>query len=851
MIRVNGTTYKWLGDDPAGNNTSAKVTNIQITPTRSIFVMTAGPMNVTVTFLSPVEPDDWVKQSIPFSYVSVEAQSLDGNSYSVQMYSDISAEWDSGDRNNPIITWSNASTTKSMYHQIQLQKPAPYTEITNQAQDGTTYYAISTVSTIYIYVLPCVITSQMDFLSVTRNQFQTKGVLTNAGSTAFTTITPYVVSFSTLYPRFITYTTRSRFRTFPVFALAVDLGTIKATDSPVTWSVGFVHDPSILYTTAAGNAQVRRPYYVTQYTRIEDVSLAVQIDAVTSNFLAALARAVALDQKIMGDATRVHSSQYADIVALSTRQTMGALDITVGTDSNGTVVPGDIMVFMRNTGTDRRANPVERIYAAFPMFLYLNASLGGALLSPLLAAQPASLSGQTYAAMDIGSQYPEAQGPSRVPQEGVEQSGNMLILMLAHARISGDGTLLSQYYDTAKRWADYLVGNALESQDQQNQDNGEASQMTNIALKGIIGVRVMAEIAYAVGEDSDATHYADQASSLLDSFLSRATSSDGSHLLGKYNDEQSWSSMYNIFADKMLGLNFVPQSAIDMHTQFLASRLESSGLPIDSDADQIANAAWVLFTSAFVSDSAVRDALIEGVHNHANFNQSAGVFPERYNASNGFPRNGFAGPSLGGLFSHLALTLPNKTISAASVTSVSVSASGRQPPGRTTDLRAVVGGVIGGLAVVAISVVAFFFLRRRCRQHRQRLERAQKSAVVRQVPTRHPTPFTYSQVATVGSTHGLDLAGQLDVAGGNRRKVVPPSSKPVDQRDPSLPAVSALPDIEAQTDLGSRTETAVDLDRNSLSTTEVVELRTEVENLRRVMQQFHAQRLEAPPEYEE
>ena len=52
----------------------------------------------------------------------------------------------------------------------------------------------------------------------------------------------------------------------------------------------------------------------------------------------------------------------------------------------------------------------------------------------------------------------------------------------------------------------------------------------------------------------------DNASALLGSFLSRATSSDGSRLLGKYGDQQSWSSMYNIFADKMLGLSFVPQS---------------------------------------------------------------------------------------------------------------------------------------------------------------------------------------------------------------------------------------------------------------------------------------------------
>ena len=37
-------------------------------------------------------------------------------------------------------------------------------------------------------------------------------------------------------------------------------------------------------------------------------------------------------------------------------------------------------------------------------------------------------------------------------------------------------------------------------------------------------------------------------------------SSGGSRLLGNYGDQQSWSTMYNLFADKMLGLDFVPQS---------------------------------------------------------------------------------------------------------------------------------------------------------------------------------------------------------------------------------------------------------------------------------------------------
>ena len=42
------------------------------------------------------------------------------------------------------------------------------------------------------------------------------------------------------------------------------------------------------------------------------------------------------------------------------------------------------------------------MYAAFPMFLYLNASLGGAMLAPLLESQENVNGDIAYAAQDIG-----------------------------------------------------------------------------------------------------------------------------------------------------------------------------------------------------------------------------------------------------------------------------------------------------------------------------------------------------------------------------------------------------------------------------------------------------------------
>ena len=57
------------------------------------------------------------------------------------------------------------------------------------------------------------------------------------------------------------------------------------------------------------------------------------------------------------------SSQYSDIVSLATRQVMGTLDITVGTDSNKNVVPGDVKVFMKNLGTNRCVFPFYAVFS--------------------------------------------------------------------------------------------------------------------------------------------------------------------------------------------------------------------------------------------------------------------------------------------------------------------------------------------------------------------------------------------------------------------------------------------------------------------------------------------------------
>ncbi|RPD75342.1 hypothetical protein L226DRAFT_534905 [Lentinus tigrinus ALCF2SS1-7] len=868
-IRVDGTTFSWMGQDGIGNGT-ATVTDIEITPTRSIFVMQAGPMNLTVTFLSPIEPEDWVKQSFPFSYLSIEAASLDGASHSVQVYSDISGEWLSGNRSSP-ISWRNTQTGSSIFHELELQTPTPNVEIANQAQDGKAYYAMASRTGL---------TWQIDTDTSTRNLFASQGSLANIESNAFGPINS----------------------PFFVFALAVDLGTITSTSDPVTWCAGYVRDPSVQYTTGSGETQNRRPYFFSKYS---DISSA--IDAFTTDFSAAHDRAVALDQKIIGDAAKI-SSEYVDLASLGARQTFGALDITVLSDDKGNVDASDVKIFMKDVGTSLRVNPVERLYAAFPTYLYLNASFGGSLLAPLLESQD-GLTGQQYAAQDLGTGYPLAILTPGTHSKGIEQTGNMLIMMYAHARVSGDGTLLAQHYNLTKRWADYLVSNTLTFDDQASADGETKANMTNLALKGIISVKAMAEISRAVGKDSDAQEYDSHASALIGSWLSLAESSSQQHLLGVYGDQQSWALLYNIYADLLLGTNLIPQSIIEGQTQFYGSLLTTApvfGLPIDSSAGQQSSAAWSLLTAATVTDDGVRNQLIQGVWSRISSNTTLGAFPDQYNGATGAILSGAPSPAIGAMFSHLALTVPNTTIVVpADATSSGSGSNSKSGDGKKSNIGAIVGGVVGGIAVVGLGILGFFLWRRRRNPHDDYAEKVEFVDEIHRPslspysypPNQDAVPFPYdSTVPLAGRPSGSDFAGQSQYTDPGVAGLGTPSI-PAAPRSPSSPSTNSgyaqlaydsptpqplsqagiskareaalnrpqhqyTSSMSASSATGSAAPTASSTDPlspssgsrsgvgSSISPTEVVSLRAEVENLRRVMQEIRADRFEPPPEYQ-
>ncbi|KAH9858969.1 hypothetical protein C2E23DRAFT_717283 [Lenzites betulinus] len=605
-IRVDSLTYSWMGSNET-TASSVSVVDVQITATRSIFIIHAGPMNLTVTFLSPIEPSDWVLQSLPFSYVSVDASSLDGKTHDVQLYSDITSDWVSGSRVES-IQWSHTDAAGYTYHQVNLTDPQPFAEENTQARDGVAYYAMGARPGL---------TWQIGNNATVRGQFDSSGVLTNVSST----------------PEFGNIQVNHA-----AFAIAVDLGQIQSTSTSITWMVGFVRNPTIMYTAPDGSTEPLSPYFVTKYGN--DIGSAIR--DLTSGFGDTVQRAVAFDNAVIANASQI-SQNYSEVVSLAARQTMASLDLTVSLDSDGNANASDVRIFMKDIGAGTILNPPTQcellfpdgLYAAMPMFISLNASLLGSLLSPLLDAQD-DLSGLPYAIQDL----------ARLTTTALE-TGNMLIMAYAHARFSGDGSLIHQHYNLTKRWADYLVANALTP----NEQYGSANQ-TNLALKGIVGIKTMAEISRALGQQFDAQQYDVHAAALIESWQSLALSTNKTaHVRGIYADAQSWVLLYNLYADRLLGTGLLSTSIQQEQTIFYKSLIN----PGELLCGRTYLYASMLFTAATALDDDVRDSLITGVWNRAAMTLVPGPFPGDHDVFSGQILDCAGGPAAGAMFSLLSL----------------------------------------------------------------------------------------------------------------------------------------------------------------------------------------------------
>lgn len=322
LARVDGTTYNLFGvGTPEANTQSCTVVSAEYTATHTKFVVDAGDAQFLLDFLSPVNPKDYLRQSLPFSYLTVSVIGvLNGVPANVQIYSDIDDSWNGQN----LVLWdqqsewkltNQGSTSVWLINHVggkQYEQGGPNSDM---ALWGSVAYATKSNGTSKL-------TTAAGQSSAVRSTFVSKGDLSSLGDTP-------------------------AWAKQGVTAFAHDLGVVNHRAS-VTFALGYTRDCDLEYLGSC-----RMGYYRSKYDPISAATFCLD------DYETAQQQSLDMDSSIQKQAMNAAGQKYADIVALSTRQTFGAMDLTI---PGNTMDTNDFMVFMKEISSDGNVNTVVSFF---------------------------------------------------------------------------------------------------------------------------------------------------------------------------------------------------------------------------------------------------------------------------------------------------------------------------------------------------------------------------------------------------------------------------------------------------------------------------------------------------------
>ncbi|KAL2222951.1 hypothetical protein M432DRAFT_28835 [Thermoascus aurantiacus ATCC 26904] len=675
-----------------GANYDASTTNLTyLIPAPS---SAGSPAELTVSFLSPITPTSTLRQAIPASYVTVYVDGV----FDVNIYIDLNGQWVSGDRGSQIV-WKFDNVILEGHKgslrkwQVRRETELLFSEIRDRAEWGTLHFTG-----------PADVRYESGTSAVLRQRFARTGTLQNVNDNAF----------------------RAIMDKEPVFAFskAFALNGTARSDS-VTFTIAHTQDPVVQFASARG-LTLMRPLWKSWFQTEEDLLAFHYTDFENAKTLSSN-----YSEQLAIDAYQSGAEDYVDIVTLSARQVLGATSFS-GTADNP-------ILFLKEISSNGNFQTIDVIFPSFPFFLYTSPRWLAYLLEPLIEHM---LSGQypnTYAMHDLGTHFPNATGHPDGKDEymPVEECGNILIMGLAlvnslrystndaawsiwssegePARLSTEensglfplvdlqvlsgidkqdskwggaqeGLELAQRwvrrsYPLWQQWTGYLVDFSLEPANQLSTDDfaGWLALQTNLALKGIIGINAMSEIAEVAGFDTDSSYYKNISDTYISKWEEFGMSRDKTHAKLAYDWYGSWTTLYNLYADALLCFHldgrddtfdvgggqtpinsgkqgFVPQHIYQKQSTWYHYVRQKYGLPLDS-RHLYTKTDWEFFAMAVASEY-VRSEILESVARWLNETVTDRPFTDLHNTEGdgGFPGpTFFARPVVGGHFAFLAL----------------------------------------------------------------------------------------------------------------------------------------------------------------------------------------------------
>ena len=614
MTRIDGKAYRLLGRAPA-SAAPMPLRKTTIHPTRTVYEFDTAGVALTLTFTTPLLPHNLAVFSRPVTYVSWEAVATDAGTHEVSVYFDNSAELVV---NDPVqeVAWSRFELADST--------GAPALDVIAIGSKDQPVLAKSgddlRIDWGYLYLSSPRSQEPRSFMgghSAARRAFAAGGSLPPSDDLRMP---------------------RQADDDWPVLAFAFDLGPVGRQTVRRHLTMAYDDRFSVEYFQ-----RKLRPFW-----RAGGMEAAGLLQASETGYEALAAACASFDTELEAGLRKAGGDRYAMLASLAYRQAMAAQKLAADLD-------GTPLLFPKENFSNGCISTVDVIYPASPLLMLLSPELFRASLTPVMEYAAMPRWKWPFAPHDLGT-YPKANGQvygggehTDENQMPVEESGNMLILLCAVAKVDGNAAYAQKHWPSVEKWARYLKEKGLDPENQLCTDDfaGHLAHNVNLSLKAIVALGAYGKLCAMAGRDAEAREYAALAEEYASKWLTMAD--DGDHFRLAFDKPGTWSQKYNLVWDRILDLGLFPPAVAEKELKYYRTKQNRYGLPLDNRADYT-KADWLVWTASLAADREQFEAMVSPLFDFLNETPDRVPFSDWYDTRTA-KQSGFQARSvIGGVF---------------------------------------------------------------------------------------------------------------------------------------------------------------------------------------------------------
>jgi hypothetical protein len=578
MIRIDGTTYRLMGDEPRDIPAFPQI-SLFVFPTQTIYTFEGPSIRVDFRFITPFLPNDLDMLSRPVTYLLWGIQAVDGQPHEVSIFFSASAEL-TVDRPNQKVVWSR--------QQIALPDAEPPRNLLALKMGSEEQPVLQ---------------KKGDDLRIDWGHLYTAAPTfpgTTATNGSFANCSKAFVETGKLPPNDDVRQPRPVNDDLPVSAFVFDLRKENQRES-CRILLAYDDEFSITYF-----GRKMRPFWRRNGAQIADLLKQAELD-----IRHIPRRCGEFDNELMADLTKLGGVKYAHIAASAYRQCLAANKLVA--DANG-----QPLLFPKENFSNGCIATVDVIYPMDPMFLLLSPTLAKASLVTVLNYAASPRWKFPFAPHDLGT-YPIANGQvygggekTEVDQMPVEESGNMLLLLAAIAQIDGNADFAKPYWPQLQKWAEYLEAKGFDPENQLCTDDfaGHLAHNVNLSAKAIEALGAYAKLCGLKGDKENEQKYHKLAADMAQKWIKAAD--DGDHFRLAFDRPGTWSQKYNLAWDRILDLNLFPPEVIRKEMAFYLKKQNQYGLPLDN-RKAYTKLDWILWTATMAESQKDFEALVSPI----------------------------------------------------------------------------------------------------------------------------------------------------------------------------------------------------------------------------------------------